>query len=131
LLVAGIAYGYDIIPILHQRAAQQRAQMMHSDDIRLQMSDRLIVITPIEGLKSIEQGVLAPRSHTVQLERAMSHDAAFDGAVAIARISGCDISTARGLMATLPIQLPFPLYLQQANRLVRELSKVQVAARLI
>jgi hypothetical protein len=95
------------------------------------VSDRLVVIAPIEGLKRIEQGVLAPRSHRVQLKNAMSHDATFDGAAEIVRISGCDISTARGLMAALPAQLPFPLYLHQAKRLVRKLSKVQVAARLI
>ncbi|NDJ17956.1 NAD-binding protein [Myxacorys almedinensis] len=131
LLLAEVAYGYGIVPILHQRAADQPARLMPSDDIRLHVGDRMVVIAPIEGLKRIEGGVLAPRSHIVQIQKALSQDSAFDGATAIARVSGCDISTARALMAALPAPLPFPLYLHQAKRLVSELSKAQVAARLL
>lgn len=61
----------------------------------------------------------------------MNQDAVFDGANAIALISGCNLATARQLMNNLPATLPHALYHHQAQHLVRELSKIQVHAHLI
>lgn len=66
----------------------------------------------------------------VQIENALNEHGTFAGANEIALISGCHIAAARKLMRSLPT-LPQPLYQHQAQHLIRELSKVQVLARLI
>lgn len=129
-LLSEVAYGYEVIPVLHRKASGTII-LMPSEDTRLQMNDRLVVIAPILSLKRIERGEALTRSSQVQIEKAMSQDAAFDGAATIARVTGCDLSTARSLMGQLPATLGFALYKQQAQRLVRELGRVQVVARLI
>ena len=129
-LLSEVAYGYEVTPILHQKA-EGSIKLMPSEDIRLQVSDRLVMIAPILGLKRIERGEVLERSSFVQIEKVMSQDAAFDGAGAIARITGCEISAARSMMGRLPTRLGFALYEQQAQRLIRELGRVQVVARSI
>ncbi len=131
LLLADVAFGYEVLPILHQRENQQPAQFMPSQEIRLQPSDRLVIVASIEGIQRIERGILSPKSCWVQIEKALSRDAAFDGAGAIARITGCDLSTARATMGQLPTVLQIPLYPHQANRLIRVLGKAQVIAQLV
>ncbi|MGH2416321.1 MAG: potassium transporter TrkA, partial [Microcystaceae cyanobacterium] len=107
--------------------------LLPSDDIRLAVGDRLVVLANIDGLRRIEQGRLSikPKSWQVRVEKALTQDAAFEGANAIARISGCPLTTGRELMLKLPAILPTPLYKHQGQRLVRELSKIQVKAYLI
>lgn len=129
LLLADVAYGYDVIPILHQRGLDP-ARFMPSDDVRLAITDRLVIIASIEGLQHIENGHLLPKSSWIQIEKTMSQESAFESAHTIARITGCDIKTARAAMGTLPTSLDIPLYDHQAQRLIRELKKVQTSARL-
>jgi hypothetical protein len=75
--------------------------------------------------------LVTPKGWWVQVEKALTNDAVFEGANAIARISGCNLNVARDLMKNLPGTLRSPLYKHQAQRLVRELSKAQVVARLV
>jgi Trk K+ transport system NAD-binding subunit len=131
LLLAEIAYGYGVVPILHQRSNQETARLLPLDDIRLHVGDRLVVLATIAGLRRVEQGQLLERHWFLQVDKALSQEAAFEGAGAIARVSGCDIGVAHTLMKQLPATLQIPLYKHQALRLVRELSKVQVSAHLI
>ncbi len=131
LLLAEIAYGYGVVPILYQKHTQEPAKLMPSDDIRLELSDRLVVLATIDTLQQIERGEIAPRNWQVQVDKALSEDAVFEGAMAIARVSGCSINVARELMNHLPGLLQFLLYKHQAQRLVRELSKSQVVAHLV
>lgn len=131
LLLADVAYGYGVVPILHQKANREPAKFMPSDDIKLKVGDRLVVLATIRGLQQIEQSLRNPRTWLVRIEKALTSAAAFDGGMVIARISDCDIGTARSLMNQLPATLPYSLYKHQAQRLVRELSKVQVFAHLI
>lgn len=130
MLLSEVAYGYEVVPILHRRAAQAAIALMPAEDLRLQIADRLVIIASIQGIKRIERGELQPRLSRVRVEKAMSPDAAFEGAATIARVTGCDLSTARSLMGDLPAVLGFTLYNQQAQRLIRELGKMQVTARL-
>jgi Trk K+ transport system NAD-binding subunit len=129
LLLAEVAYGYDVVPICHAQAGKA-STLMPSDDIRLTNGDRLVVLATIEGLQRIEQRKLnlAARNWQVRVETARTSDAAFEGANAIARISGCSLKSARDLMNKLPQTLPFLLYKHQAQRLVRELNRVLVKA---
>jgi Trk K+ transport system NAD-binding subunit len=131
LLLAEVAYGYGVVPILHQRLGQEPLKFMPSEDVRLQEGDRLTVLATIEGLQRIERGTTNARIWQVQITKALSSESTFEGAMAIARVSGCDIGLARTLMSHLPRALPIGLYLHQAHRLVRELSKVQVSAQLV
>ncbi len=130
-LLAEIAYGYGIVPILHSKASQATSKFMPSDDIKLAVGDRLVVLATIEGLRRVEQGAIASGQLLVRVESALTSEATFAGATVIARISGCDIYTARTLMNQLPGTLQHPLYKHQAHRLVNELSKSQVQAHIL
>lgn len=132
LLLSEVAYGYGVVPILYQKSLNY-ATLMPFDDLRLAVGDRLVVLATIHGLRRIEQGVMSivSRCYKVTIEKALSSYAAFEGANTIARISGCEISTARELMNNLPGTLRSPLYKHQAQRLVRELNKIQIVARII
>jgi Trk K+ transport system NAD-binding subunit len=132
LLLAEIAYGYGVVPILHQKPFHPPT-FMPSEDIQLAVGDRLIVLATIDGLRRVEIGKSAihPKQWRVRVEQATTQDAIFEGANAIARISGCSLAAARGLMNQLPGTLVTPLYQHQAQRLVRELHKERVAASLV
>jgi Trk K+ transport system NAD-binding subunit len=130
-LLADVAYGYGVVPILHQRGFSQTNDFLPLDDIRLHAGDRLIVLATLEGLQKIERGILAIQSWWVRVESAFTQEAIFEGATTIARVSGCDIAMARTLMNHLPGTLQFSLYKHQAQRLVRELRKTMISAHLI
>lgn len=130
LLLAEAAYGYGVVPIVHQRDLHESIRMPSSER-SLQKGDRLIVFATLEGLRRIEQGALLPRLWQVRVERAISTEAAFEGAMVIVQVSGCDIGAAIALMNHLPDTLPYPLYKHQAQRLVQQLGRLQVSAQLI
>lgn len=131
LLLAEIAYGYGVVPILYQKPGDNNARLLPSDDLRVRVGDRLVLLGSNEGLQRIERGETFPRHWYVRVERALSRDAAFEGITAIACISSCDIAIAHDLMNNLPGILPIALYKHQAQRLVRELVKSQVMAHLV
>jgi Trk K+ transport system NAD-binding subunit len=132
LLLADVAYGYNVVPILHQKEGQT-AKFMPSDDIRLTVRDRLVVLATMEGLKRVEVGQLdtTGKNCQVQVETARTSDALFEGGNTLVRITGCSINEAREMMSHLPIIVPTLLYYHQAQRLIRELKKVQVKANLV
>ena len=132
LLLAEVAYGYGVVPVLYQKG-QEAPKLMPSDDIKLAFGDRMVVLATSHCLRRIEHGMvgITPKSWRVQVEKALTEEAAFEGANAIARISGCSLSMAKDLMKSLPGTLLSPLYKHQAQRLVRELHKAQVKARVI
>jgi Trk K+ transport system NAD-binding subunit len=132
LLLAEVAYGYGVVPVLYQKE-QESPKFMPSDDTRLAVGDRLVILATSNGLRRIEHGMagITPKNWRVEVEMALTTEAVFEGANAIARITGCSLSIARDLMKSLPDTLPSPLYKHQAQRLVRELNKAQVKARVI
>lgn len=132
LLLSEVAYGYGVVPILHQKVSDV-SKFMPSDDIRLSAGDRMVVLATIQGLRRIEQGKISiiPKSWRVKVEKALTPDAIFEGANVIARISGCPLNTARELMNNLPNTLSTPMYKPQAMRLIRALQKIQVIAHLV
>jgi Trk K+ transport system NAD-binding subunit len=130
LLLAEVAFGYGIVPLLHQRSPNPPTRMP-SDDIQLAVGDRLIVLAAIEGLQRVEVGNRHPQGWQVRVERAMTPEAIFEGANTISRISGCPLGVARELMNHLPGTLISPLYQHQGRRLVRALSKIQAIAHLL
>jgi Trk K+ transport system NAD-binding subunit len=126
-LLADVAYGYGVVPILHQRE-QAPPKMMPTDDLRLEVGDRLVVLASIAALQRVESGTIKPQQWELQVEKATTPAAQLEGAMAIARISGCEIGLAHDLMNQLPGVFSQPLYRHQVQRLVRELSKLQVRA---
>jgi hypothetical protein len=132
LLLSEVAFGYDVVPILHQQPLKDSI-LMPSADIRLAIGDRLVILATSEGLQQVEGGKIntSAKYYLVRVEKALLPEAVFEGANAIARISGCSLSIARNLMNDLPQTLPVPLYKQQARRLVRELKLALVKAQIV
>ncbi|GAA6615617.1 NAD-binding protein [Scytonema sp. NUACC26] len=132
LLLSEVACGYGVVPILYQKDAET-PKLMPSEDIRLAVGDRMVVIATSHGLQRVEQGDtrLTLKNWQVHIARALTEDAKFEGANIIARISGCNLNVARNLMKNLPETLPLPLYKHQAQRLILELGKAQVVGSLL
>lgn len=129
-LLSQVAYGYSVVPIFHQRAAQKGVTgdrlegFMPPDDRILQAGDRLILLSSINGLRRIERGEITPSRQwqlTAQkpLNTSFLHDLGSD----LARISGCSLDNARAFMNTLPGMIELSLYDYQAHRLQQELGK--------
>ena len=131
LLLADIAYGYGVVPILYQQL-NRTSVLLPSDEPPLKAGDRLVVLATIDGLRRIEQGKLNVKAKQWQItvETALTTDAIFEGANAIARVTGCSLTLARETMNNLPQTLPILLYQHQAQRLVGELKKALVISRL-
>ena len=125
LLIAEVAYGYGVVPIFYASSEGNKA-FMPSDNVCLAVGDCLIVLAFIEGLRHIEVGHLQPKKWQLKVEAVISEDAAFEGANAIARISGCSLAIARKMMNNLPSTLSVKLYKHQGIRLVRTLKKLQI-----
>src|SRR5271165_6730412 len=51
-LLAEIAYGYGVVPIVHQRGNE--THHLPADDIRLEANDRVVLLATIDGLQRIE-----------------------------------------------------------------------------
>ncbi|MGG6297563.1 NAD-binding protein [Leptolyngbya sp. AN02str] len=130
LLLSEVAYGYRVVPLLHSRK-DDNVRLMPSDDVRLHQGDRMVVLASSEGLQRIERGDRLQPTWWVQVERAFSKDAHFEGATTIARVAGCALQPARDVMEHIPTQVPVPMYHHQAIRMVRELHKVGVTAKLM
>ena len=130
LLLAEVAYGYGVMPLLHQQQGR-RSRVMPPDDMPLQAGDRLVVLSTIRGLRRIEQGDRAPRQWQVEFLSAQTADAQFEGGTEIARVTGCSLSEAHRLMRQFPVIFPHRLYFHQAHRLVRDLGRLRVAATIL
>ncbi|MEH2001369.1 MAG: NAD-binding protein [Nostoc sp.] len=131
LLLSEIAYGYSVVPILYQKYQRDNYSLMPWYDVKLHAGDRLIVLATSSSLQRIEWGEMLPRLWQVQIEKALTTNAIMYGAQEIVLITGCSSATARQWMNNLPGVLPIPLYKHQAQRLVRELTKIQVLANVM
>lgn len=130
-LIADVTYGYGLLAVLYQRNPSVKAQFFPSEDIRLEVGSRLVVLATIGGIQNVEHGVSAERNFRVRILHAVSHDAEFEGARIIARLTACELGTARTQLSGLPATLSPGLFRQQASRLVRELSTVGVEAEIL
>jgi Trk K+ transport system NAD-binding subunit len=130
LLLAEVAYGYQVVPIFYQDQ-DQTATLLPPDEITLKAGDRLIVLATVDSLHQIDRGEKLPQSWQVYINTTATKNTGFESARTITRIAGCSLSTATEIMNHLPAVLPVPLYQHQALRLVRELSKIQTQANLI
>jgi voltage-gated potassium channel Kch len=132
-LLAQVSYGYGVVPIAYQSHSHldEPLKMLPSDDIRLQVGDRLIVLATINGLQRIEGGTLAPpRQWQLQALQPLLSGATFYAGNTLENITGCELSEARAFMDSLPEILDVPgvielsLYEHQADHLLRILRKL-------
>jgi voltage-gated potassium channel Kch len=132
LLLDDIAYGYGVIPIIYQQP-NRASVILPLNELPLKVGDRLVVLATIDGLRRIEQRKLNRKAKQwqIRIEKVLTNDAIFDGANAIARITGCSLTLARETMNNLPQTLPVLLYQHQAHRLIKELKKTLVVSHLL
>jgi Trk K+ transport system NAD-binding subunit len=76
LLLAEVAYGYGVVPVLYQRG-EETPTFMPSDDIRLAIGDRMVVLATSMGLRRVEEGFksILPKRWRVLVEKAMNPEA--------------------------------------------------------
>ncbi|WP_055075998.1 TrkA family potassium uptake protein [Pseudanabaena sp. 'Roaring Creek'] len=128
-ILAQIAYGFDVVPIFYQKFSSSKSTehtdyLMPSDDIRLGIGDRLIVLASISGLRLIERGEASPpRLWRLHAKKPLSPNVILDAGNTLRNISGCSLNQARDFINSLPGFVELPLYDIQAYRLGHELNK--------
>ncbi|MCS6814732.1 MAG: NAD-binding protein [Cyanobacteria bacterium] len=129
-LLSQVAYGYRVVPIFHQRREQVLAgdnvgTPLPSDDVRLDVGDRLVVLASINGLQRIERHeLLPPQRWRLTADPPRIHGNLIDAGNRLENISGCDLKLARTFMDNLPGTIDLYLYPYQAYRLQEELKKL-------
>jgi len=130
-ILAQVAYGYGVVPISYYSQHEGDSKLMPSDDTRLYVGDRLVVLATINGLRRIERGVLAPcRRWQLQALKPLDPKAIHYAGDTLTNISGCSLNEAREFMKNLPGVLGVPgvmellLYDHQAYRLLQKLRKL-------
>jgi voltage-gated potassium channel Kch len=128
-LLSEIAYGYGVVPIFHQKPNQILVEditefLMPSDDIRLMMGDRLVILASLNGLRRIEHGEQFARQRwRLEAQKPLNSSYLLDASSILHRISGHNLDASRAFMNTLPNVLELQLYDHQAHRLIQELSR--------
>ena len=127
-LLSEVAYGYGVVPIFHRKSTQTYLNeiaefLMPSDDVKLQVGDRLIVLASLNGLRRIEHGAMLPRRRwLLKAQKPLSSASLLDASSALHRISGYHLDAARAFMKHLPQEIELLLYDHQAYRLERKLN---------
>ena len=130
-LIADVTYGSGLVALLYQRDRSHDPQFFPSDDIRLEVGSRLVALATIGGLQNLEHGISGEKKCQVRLLKFLSHDAQFEASRIIARVTGCELATARIQMEQLPNTLSLGLFRPQASRLVHDLRIAGVQAEVI
>lgn len=132
LMLADVAYGYSVVPILHQNTRRE-ATFLPSDDVILRNGDRLVVLASMASLKRIEVRDLNVKTWRIQIDKIGLQTSDFKeaGADILILISGCSPGEAHQAMADPPQILSKPLYRPQAQRLQRALKRMQITSSLI
>ncbi|MBN2231806.1 MAG: NAD-binding protein [Deltaproteobacteria bacterium] len=129
-ILADIAYGYRVVPLLLVEGRERQTTWLPGDDKRLNRGDELTVLATIDSLRRIEKGEHVPPATYLVVEKGPADWAVAEGARQMAKISGGGIGTAREFLQNLPGEWPAPLYLQQAIRLERALKNMGFAVHL-
>ncbi len=129
-LLAHMAYGYGVVPVFYQKAKEAHTQLhdprrflMPSDDERLEVGDRLVVLATISGLRRIERGELAePKQWQLSVWKPLNSSVLFEASRTIHNVTGCGLQRAKEFLDDLPNQTYFWLYDHQAYHLQQRLS---------
>ncbi|MBM0745361.1 TrkA C-terminal domain-containing protein (plasmid) [Phormidium sp. CLA17] len=121
-LLAQVVYGYEVVPIAYPSHADAHLKLMPSDDIRLQVGDRLIVLATIQSLQKIEWGIpTPPRRWQLQALKPLNTGATYDAGNTLESISGCELSEARAFMNRLPENSDAPGLMDSPSMITRRL----------
>lgn len=118
--------GYGLAAILYQRVPSEKAEFFPSEDVRLEVGNRLVVLATMGGLQNAEHGIAAERTHRLRVLKVQSEHAAFEGARIISRITRCNLGMVSALLKELPATVPQVLFEHQARRLATELREAGV-----
>ncbi|MGD1974060.1 MAG: NAD-binding protein [Desulfobacterales bacterium] len=129
-MLAEIAYGYEVVPIVLIQHHTQKTIWMPLESVNLGIGDELTVLANIESLHRIEKGDMRLPAWQLILHRVNSDWAKSDGAMLIARDTGCSLEAARNLVENLPGSFPGQLFQHQGWRLLRKLRKMGFEADL-
>jgi Trk K+ transport system NAD-binding subunit len=125
--LAQVAYGYGVVPVYHQELNvmyDSERFLLPADERVLDVGDRLIVLSSINGLRRIEHGdITFPERWRLEVSPPLNPIVLHDCSSLLFRISGCDLEQARTLMANLPGTIELDLYDHQAYHLEQELGK--------
>jgi voltage-gated potassium channel Kch len=127
-LIGSVAYGFGVIPVVLRRGPDSRHDrktiVFPGDDLRLEVGDRLTVLSTINGLRRIELGEFSPpRRWTLTAQPPLSSTFTHTAGTELSRLSGCPLSTAKEFMESLPNSIELEMYTHQANRLRQSLSR--------
>lgn len=132
-LLAEVAYGYGVVPILLEPPLDQGARkslLMPPDEYRLGAGDRLWVLSSINGLRRIERGERTPaRRWRLEGEHLLNPEFGLDVGNVLVNLGNCELAEARQFVEHLPGTLELDLYDYQAHRLLQLLYR-QMALRL-
>jgi Trk K+ transport system NAD-binding subunit len=130
-LLTEVTCGYGLLAILYQRRPGEEAEFFPSEDVRLEVGGRLVVLATMKALQNAEHGISGERGYQIRILRALTEQATFEGARTISRLTGCSLGAARSFMSRIPGALSQPLFRHQAQRLVHELFGVGVHAEVV
>jgi Trk K+ transport system NAD-binding subunit len=130
-LLSEVTCGYGLVAILYQRRPGEQPEFFPSEDIRLEPGGRLVVLATMRALHNAEHGISAERGHQIRILRALTEEAAFEGARTISRLTGCSLGTARAFMSQIPATFSQNLFRHQAQRLVHDLYIAGVQAEVV
>lgn len=130
-LLGDVTCGYGLAALVFQRGRSDPVEFFPPEDIRLEVGNRLVVLATIGGLQNAEHGVTPKKTDQIRILKVYSERAAFEGARAISRITGCNLGTAGSLFREMPAVLPQLLFRHQARRLARELELIGVTAQVV
>lgn len=127
-LIGEVAYGFGVISVFLQRSPdskhERKTVIFPGDDLRLEVGDRLTVLSTINGLRRIELGEFSPpRRWTLTAQPPLTSDFTHTAGSELSRLTGCPLSTAREFMESLPNSIELEMYTHQANRLRQTLSR--------
>jgi Trk K+ transport system NAD-binding subunit len=123
--------GFGLAAILYQRTPSEKAEFFPSEDVRLEVGNRLVVLATMGGLQNAEHGIAAERTHRLRVLKMQSEHASFEAARIISRITHCNLGLVSALLKELPATVPQTLFEHQARRLATELREAGVHAEVL
>lgn len=126
-----IAYGYGVVPILREtrdRKGNLCTVLMPTDDQRVLPSDRLFLLSSINGLRRIERGATTPPrqwqlSAELPREPQSTRQLLADVSRMLVQVAGCSPRKADRFVKHLPSDMELSLYDYQAAYLIQQMRE--------
>jgi Trk K+ transport system NAD-binding subunit len=126
-LLAEIAEGYSIVPVLHQRQGQAaRFWSVIDRAVVAKPGDRVVLLGPSTSLQRIERGEMSARNWRVTINSLRPFADKIAAAAVLAQQLAFSLEEAHKTLAELPCALSRALYRHQVNRLRAALEQAGV-----